>query len=322
MVLSDVNNFSILSLIFFMAKMDLTRAMYILGWIAESFNLLKKLPFVLVLHSEDDIYMRLLYEEVIMPLFNTEYCEKISNENLGEKSLSNQLDKKVIYNFHNITTPIVLGAPAIEFMNKLIHKDNSKLNSKIITTVANTLITSTTNYIPLIDKDVPSVVVPIDSSIDALCQKLNIPSSYYALAGLIQNNLEHFVHVLRIIDIPRLYSFYSFKYYGDDGEELTIMDGSADVLEVFNQAIKNKDIALFKELEAKSPRLYRQLANDFDKDRVNRKSLIEYFTILFGEGTYTSNRALILALKDLSDSKEPFDNRTTFNNNGRVYYRL
>jgi len=318
----NVNNSSILSLIFYMAKMDLTRAMYILGWLADSFQLLRKLPFTLVLHSEGDSYMKLLYEEIIVPLFNIDHCEKISNENLGEKSLSNQLDKKVIYNFHNVTTPTILDESVSAFTNRLIHKDTYKLNSKVITTVANTLITSTTKYIPLIAKDVPSVVVPIESSLDDFCKMYNNNPNYYAVVSLIENDLDNFVQILRSIDMHRLGTFYPFKYYGSNTQILNIMDGDTDVLEVFNQSIKSKDIVFFQTLEAKAPRLYRKIIDDFDKDRADRKNLIEYFTRLFGKGTYKSSRALISALKDLSDSKEPFDNISTFNNNGRVYYRL
>ncbi len=317
-----VNNSSILLLIFYMAKRDPIRAMNILRWLVDSCYSLKKSGVVLVLHSEADVYMKLLYEEIIVPLVNIEHCEKINNENLDEKSLSSLLDKKVIYNFHNVTTPTISDEPASAFTNRLIHKDTYKLKSKLTTTVANMLITSTTHYIPLIDKDVESIVIPVESSLDGLCKKLNINANYYAVVKLIENDLDNFMHILRSIDMHKLCTYYPLKSYGSKSKTSKIMDCDTDALEVFNHSIMSKDVVLFKTLEAKKPRIYRKLIDDFSKDRVDRKNLLEYFMILFGEGTYKSNRALILDLRELSDSKEPFGNVETFNNNGSVYYRL
>lgn len=90
-----------------MAKNDL-KAMSIIVWLANSFNLWQKLPYALVLHSKDDIPMRLFYEEIIEPLFNKNHCEIISNDTLDKKALSKKLDEKAIYRFHNLTTPTIL----------------------------------------------------------------------------------------------------------------------------------------------------------------------------------------------------------------------
>ena len=78
----------------------------------------------------------------------------------------------------------------------------------------------------------------------------------------------------------------------------------------------------FENLRIKNKKLYNKLLEDFEKNRVDRKNLFEYFTFLFGESIYRNNNQLIKVLRDLSDTKEPFGNITTFNNNGRVYYRL
>jgi len=114
----------ILSLIFFMAKQDMKNALVILLWLIDSFILLKKSSYALVIYSDNDIYMKLFFEEIIEPLFDSSQCEKIVNSNLDKKSLSTQLDQKIIYNFHNITAPTILGEDAKELTNRLIHKNN------------------------------------------------------------------------------------------------------------------------------------------------------------------------------------------------------
>ncbi|UCN00120.1 hypothetical protein LCX93_11420 [Sulfurimonas sp. SWIR-19] len=313
----DINNSFILQFIFFMVKRDIKQAIKILLWLANCFTITANIPFPLVLHSDTDTYMKLFYEDIVEPLLNADYCQVLSNDDMNEKSLSKLLDKKVIYRFHNVTQSNILNTTAKDFSNRLIHKDNWKLNNRVITTVTNCIITSTTSYIPLISKDVPSLVINVDSSLDDIAAELNISSSYYEIAKYIEYDMENFTNILKKIDFS---SFYTLDTY--NGNNDTILDGDTDILKVFEESIKNKDSVLFQTLETKEPKLYNRLINDFHKNRVNRKYLLKYFTALFETEIYKSNRAIISDLKELSSTSEPFENTITFNNNGDVYYRL
>lgn len=166
----NMKNSFIMSLLLFMANNDSSKAIRIFSWIADIFAL-NKLPCALVLYAKDDVYMKLLFEEILVPLLNVNHCELIENSDLNKKSLSSQLHNKVLYNFHNITKPTILEAPSKDFTNRLLHKNSSKVNNKMITTLANVLITSTTNYLPLIANDVPSIAIEIASDIDDFCKK-------------------------------------------------------------------------------------------------------------------------------------------------------
>ena len=169
--LYDPEQSFIILFIFYMAKKNIHNALKILAWITAGYKL-QKLPFALVLHSNSDVYMKLLYEDILEPLFHNFQCEKISNDDIAPKSLSEILDEKMIYNFHNITTQTILDEPAYELTNRLIHKHSYRLNRKNITTVGNTLVTSTSRYIPMISETVPTATAEIDSRINALCEHL------------------------------------------------------------------------------------------------------------------------------------------------------
>ncbi len=86
-------------------------------------------------------------------------------------------------------------------------------------------------------------------------------------------------------------------------------------------SIKNKDITFFQSLKTKHSKLYEMLTADFKKDRISRPELIKYFNACFGNGIYTRNE-LIAALRELSTTNEPFENKSVQNINGNVYYRL
>lgn len=319
----NIDNSFIFIFIFYMAKKDINKAMDILVWLANISNFLTKLPYVLTLYGKKDQYMNLFSEDLLIPLFNSEHGERIENSDLNKKILSEKLNEKEICNFHNITSPTILNEPTKEFSRKIIHKDDLKINNKKITTVANTLITSTSGYIPLIASDVKTVLVNIDSNIDVLCSELGIDNDYYVVAKLINSDLQNFAQIIRSIDMNKLYNLYRVTYYRNESYP-HILDGDADLLKVFEASIKNRDINIFKSAitDDKTEALVEELEIDFNKNRVCRQRLLDYFTILFGK-QYKNNTALIRALRLISKNNEqPFDSDEPFQIKGKVYYEL
>lgn len=310
----------ILSYIYLMAKYDDKQATKILYWLAVMFNTRQKLEFALVLHSKSEDYMKLFYEEIIEPLMNADYCETITNNDLDAKSLSNVLDKKVCYHFHNVTNTSILEMPAKDFTNRLIHKDDYKIKNKISTTVANILITSTSNYIPLISKDVPNVFIEIESDLEPICKKYNISvNKYHTLANYIKYDLDNFAQILRRMDLNHLYNLCGFTSFYGTNDNSKIFNGDDDILEVFNGAIRYSDEVL---LTFKNQDLQDELFEDFGKNRINSQKLIKYFEAIFGKGIYKNNRAIIKALKEISTTELPLNSTRQFNIHGVVYYEL
>jgi len=315
-----INSFT-LSFILYMAKGDTTQALNIIVWLAYSFNYLEKLPFTLVLHSDCDKYMKLFYEEIIEPFFNPDHCEEINSDDLTKKALSIKLDKKVIYHFKDIVEATIFKAPANELIKRVQYKDTYKLNNKTTITKANILITSTSNYIPLIAKDVKSIVVNVESDLKSFCKAKNITTDpYYTVADLIKHDLPNFSFIIRSMDMDKLYGLFHHNYY--DGKNADIMDNNVDILEVFEASFRYQDKPFFKITEKKSPKLYQQLMDDLNMNRVNRHKLLDYFSLLFGENIYKNNTALIAALKKISSTDQPFENDKPFQIGKNVYYKL
>jgi len=317
----------IMNFIFYMANNSINEAMKILAWVADGLTTLNKVSFALVLYSKDDIFMRLFFDEILAPLFNSEECEKIESDSLDKKSLSDKLDEKIIYNFHNITAPTILGERAYELTNSLIYKEKQKLNNKTVTTVGNVLITSTTNYIPLVSEDVPTATVNVSSTIEGFCKEYSLRPIKHVLAQKIQNDLDNFVSVIRTIDHVGIYAEYQIfdHNFHDIDIDTDILDGNVDPVEVFDKLIRDKDKTPFQSVAStkKDEKLVDELESNFQLNRVDKAHLRDYFEILFGKGMYQSNTAFIKVLRnDYSTTGEPFDDYKSHVRNGRAYYFL
>jgi hypothetical protein len=311
----------ILVFILFMVKNDIWQALKILAWITEIYRLYK-LPVALVLHSQNDEYMKLFFEELIEPLFNSFQCEKIENNQLEAKELASNLDEKFIYNFHNISAPSILGEASYELTNKLLNKDSIKVNKKSVTTVSNIVITSTSKYIPMINADVLYSIVEIDSNIDELCKYLDEKPNKYTIAKYIQKDIPNFVSIIREFDPKALNTRYNVV---DLSISDNLLDGDTDATKVFDIIIRDKDVTPFKSIvkTKTDEKIVDEIEDNFSQNRVDKAQLLKYFELLFGKGMYKSNRALISALgKDYSKTAEPFDNLKTHVRSGRAYYFL
>ena len=327
---SMVSNYSIpnsfiIKFIIAMTDGNMTQSTEIFKWLVGTFTTLEKAPYVLTLHSENDVFMKLFYEEIIKPLFNQDFCQIFTNNDLEKKSLSTNLHKKIITRFHNITSPIILDAPAKEFTKELLYNDNRTFNKKNISTLANILITSTTDYIPLIGKDIPNIVVKTASNLESLCKQNNIFTDHYAVAKLLKNDLYNFATILRHINAQKFRAIWGQQSFHTDNIDL--LDGDVEALKIFNHLIRTQDITPFK-LAIKTKKdetMIDELQEDLTINRINKKNMVHYFIILFGTAIYTpkGNRRLINDLRKVySTTNEPFDNLQSHVRQGQAYYFL
>lgn len=305
--------------IYYMAKKNITKAMTILKWTIRTLINGEKLPYVMALISEENTCMKIYYEEILMPYLNIDNCEKIEFNNLNKKDLPKMLDQKALYNFHNITSPLILNTPSMEFTDSLIYQDELKLNNKTITTRGNILITSTCNYLPLLDNEIPSYVVDVESNVAKFCEQQKMDSSPRNVINLIREDRDNFIAYLRSIDTYKLEEKYTFV---NQNFELNVILGTEDILNVFNTLVNAKYIALFNNLKVTDSNLYDTLEKNFEDNKIIRPNLLKYFESVFGKGHYKNNNELIEALKLLSSKKHPFDNDKISQSGRIVYYEL
>ena len=62
-----------------------------------------------------------------------------------------------------------------------------------------------------------------------------------------------------------------------------MINSTNDKFKLFANAIKNRDINYFNELEDENKYLYDTLIADFEKDRIQKENITKYFNYLFDE---------------------------------------
>ena len=322
------NDSIILKFILALTKYNLDKAKDIFIWLAKSFLTLTKDYTTLVLCSKNDIYTNIFYKQIVEPLFNEEFCLEINDDTLKQKKINSLLNNKVIYYFKDISSTTFLNAPIKDLTDTLLNCDDYNLFNKKINTKGNILISSTSKHIPLISNEINSIVVDVNDNIDDFSNDIKILgkniTNKYDMAKLIKDDLDNFAKILRSMDINKLYNCsYSPLYTKMENPNITesekefqesILDGGTEILELFWVALVNRDKTKFEKLKTN---LYNTLSGDFSNHRILGINLLSYFSAMFGEGIYNSNRALLQASKaeDLIDKyvkKRKYGNKDYF----------
>ncbi len=325
------NDSIILKFILALTKYNLDKAKDILIWLAKSFLTLTKDYTTLVLCSKNDVYTNIFYKQIVEPLFNEEFCLEINDDSLKQKKINSLLNNKVIYYFKDISSTTFLNAPIKDLTDTLLNCDDYNLFNKKINTKGNILISSTSKHIPLISNEINSIVVDVNDNIDDFSNDIKILgkniTNKYDMAKLIKDDLDNFVKILRSMDINKLYNcFYSPLYTKMENPNITeseknfqesILDSDTEILELFWVALVYRDKTKFEKLQKTNKNLYNTLSGDFLNYKILGINLLSYFSAMYGEGIYASNRALLQASKaeDLIDKyvkKRKYGNKDYF----------
>ncbi len=315
-------------IIFFLCQLaneDEDRFHYIFNWIANLFINLKKSKSSLIFYSKDETCLNILFEQIIQPLFGVKFSVKINEEELAS-NFPSVLENKIIYNFNNITSYKIHNEKASSFSQKLLYSDEMffKKNSNQVSeieTYGQTLITTTTPYIPLIDTNINnfSVFEVKNFDIEAFNKQIvQLGLLNSSLSESIENDLLNFAYMLRYYDID---TEKANKPYENNDDRDVIIDCNKDILELFMDALKNKDEIFFQKVQV-DRKLFDNLVSDFKKDRVDRINLIDYFTLVFESTTYKSNRSLLKGFKENDATKSFFSDENVLSSSGRKFFKI
>jgi len=292
---------------------------YFLNWLAYFYQNLKKSQVSIVLRGNQGAGKGIFYNQIIKKIFGYEYCIQINDKTLNTNFLGTVVENKLFFNLDEISHNIAGNRNIKNFLKALVTNDSitaEKKNKNIdgeTELYGQVLITSNEPYI--IEVETSDRRFSIFSTGDNLNKNDYLGLNNYDLfSSKIKEELEDFCKFLKGYKVDKNLANTALE----TSEKQALINSTNDKFKLFTNAIKNKDIDFFNELQDNFYYLYNLIVEDFKKDRIQRENLTKYFNSLFDEDI--KNRALNNKLKAI----EPilFGDNNISKSNGNRYYKL
>jgi hypothetical protein len=310
---------AILSLIKHLAKNDEEHYRYILNWLAYFFTGLKKSQVALVLRGNQGAGKGILFENIIKPLFGAKYCIQVNDKTLNTNFLGGIVENKLFFNLDEISHNVAGNKNIKNFLkalvtNKSITAEKKNINMDNETRIyGQVLITSNEPYI--LEIETSDRRYTVFSTGDSLTKVSYLGYGNYAnFAKQIKSELEDFSLYLKSYDVDNSLANTAL----DTADKRALINATNDKFKLFVNAIEKKDINFFSELEENNKHLYNILIEDFEKNRIQKENLTNYFNNLFDEDIKA--KGLIQRLRAVSPIL--FDDGNLSKSNGHRFYRI
>ncbi|MFY4743574.1 primase-helicase family protein [Aliarcobacter butzleri] len=292
---------------------------YFVNWLAYFYQGLKKSQVSIVLRGSQGAGKGIFYNEVIKKIFGSDYCIQVNDKTLNTNFLGGIVEGRLFFNLDEISHSAVGNKNIKNFLKALVTNDSITAEKKHQNLESETkifgqiLITSNEPYI--IEVETSDRRFSIFSTGDNL-NKIDYLGfkNYDNFSEKIKKELKDFCKYLKSYKVDKSLANKAL----DTAEKKALINSTNDKFKLFANAIKNKDINFFRELEEEKEYLYNTLVSDFSKDRINKEKLTNYFNDLFEEEI--KSKTLNSRLKAI----EPilFDDKNITKSNGNRYYKI
>ena len=312
---------TILKLIKHLCNYDESRYKYTINWLAYFFNGLKKSQVALVLRGVQGSGKGILFNEAIKPLFGSDYCITVNDKSLDTNFLGGIVENRLFFNLDEISHNIAGNKNVKNFLKALVTNDsitaekkhqNLDKETKIFGQI---LITSNEPYILEVEtSDRRYTVFTTGGNLKK--SKYLGHSNYLNFSTAIKNELEDFCLYLKSYKTDNDLANKAL----DTAEKKALVNATNDKFKMFVDAIINKNLDYFAELEEYDEELYEELKSDFTKDRIKQPNLYRYFIALYDDEKLSSSKGLMTRLRAI----EPmfFDESNMSKSSGYKYFEI
>lgn len=257
---------------------------YFVNWLAYFYQGLKKSQVCIVLRGNQGAGKGVFFDEVIKKIFGDKYCIQVNDKTLNTNFLGGIVEGRLFFNLDEISHNVAGNKNIKNFLKALVTNDSITAEKKNINIDGETklfgqvLITSNEPYI--IEVETSDRRFSIFSTGDNL-KKYNYLgfSNYDNFSKCINEELEDFCQYLKSYKVNVSLANAAL----DTAEKKALVNSTNDKFKLFTNAIKNKDLKFFDELEDEAPHLFNTLVADFEKNRIQKENLTKYFNELFDE---------------------------------------
>ena len=309
---------TILKLIKHLANNIEYRYVYIVNWLAYFMQRLKKSQVALVLRGDQGSGKGILFNEILKPLFSEEYCIVVNDKSLNTNFLGGIVENKLFFNLDEISYDIAGSKNIKNFLKALVTNDSITAEKKFKNIEKETkiygqvLITSNEPYVIEVETS--------DRRYTVFTTGAGLPKSNYLgfksyknFSTEIKKELKDFCLFLKSYKVDDKLANTALV----TEEKKALINATNDRFTMFVNAIKNKDLPYFEEVENENSYLYNELINDFKKDRIKAKNLIQYFKVVNSDEKIKSKN-LMNRLRTIDISLFDIKNKTK--SSGDDYY--
>ena len=310
---------AILALIKHLVNDDEEYYQYFVNWLAFFYQGLKKSQVSIVLRGNQGAGKGIFYNEVIKKIFGSDYCIQVNDKTLNTNFLGGIVEGRLFFNLDEISHNVAGNKNIKNFLKALVTNDSITAEKKHQNIEGETkifgqvLITSNEPYI--IEVETSDRRFSIFSTGDNLkkCNYLGF-ETYDNFSKQIKEELEDFCKYLKSYKVNVSLANKAL----DTAEKRALINSTNDKFKLFTNAIKNKDINFFNELEEENIHLYNCLVSDFTNDRIQKENLTKYFNALFEEDIKSNT------LNGKLKAIEPilFGDDNIIKSNGNRYFKI
>lgn len=317
-----------LQYIFYIAGYDINKFKFIFNWLAALFHGAYNEP-PLVLVGNKNSGKEIFYNDIILEIFGEEYCLEVNDELFKNKDYRIRFKNKLVYNFNNLSADALKDKKILKFIENFIN--NRKEHSGQI------LLTLDNPYTPFnINIDVCLVEIQdrIENMIDFKAhRKIKQGAGFLPFVSdfnFTSNKLSDIHNLINSIrtkssDLLAILNNYYFNQDLMDVCKCIKFDKKqsiADQISNFADAVIDKNIEFFNQVEKVDNSLFLEVKNDFEHNVIKQKNLIKLFDILYKNTQISSNaRGLMARLRKYKN--DIFSTKNINSKSGGIkYFRL
>nr|WP_314238758.1 hypothetical protein [uncultured Campylobacter sp.] len=220
---------------------------------------------VLILRGGEKSGKEIFFNQIIQPIFGSEYCLRIDDKTLSKKSIEKEKSNKIFYNFDNISSSSLKDIEKKEFIRDILTKQDKNIVGIVITTDK--------KYIPYDLSGVEYVVLDLPDDIETMY----IPDKFHSQFSLKYNlsvDLDIFSSILKHY-VPSKEILYTKDI--DITKKPTLENC---IVEFASELTNSKNIPIFieKAKENNTDENFENIRKLYDKHKkVERKYIYEVF---------------------------------------------
>ncbi len=305
---TTANNKTIEKLIMHLVNYSKYNYIYVINWLAYFFQGLKKSQVALVLRGNQGAGKGILFNEVIKPIFGSEYCMTVNDKSLRSSYLGGIVENKIFFNLDEISHQKAENNNIKNFLKALITNDTITAEKKFETLNKETKVYGqvmiTSNEILVLDIEESDRRYTIFTTGDNLAVTNYLGhDTYNKLSEQISTELESFSWFLKsyrvnirnannalitpektkLKEIHKQQEYEKMQRLQKNNKPTFQREETHISIQEFSHRIRTKDIMYFKDIQYDNMSLYNEIIEDFKHDRIKVKNLLPSFQLLHGD---------------------------------------